>query len=152
VNPEPVRRDRDPTGEFCHRKTGVLGARPPDTTHSSPGIDSAEQDLRFRVWGMMVVATIAVASYGANHMGIEAGRYIFIDLGGTNEEYVKVVSADPENQRFDAIVTQNHSDGERLRPTIWPTPVLNEGDDLPFDVLGVTSPDPGSDLTVVIQT
>jgi hypothetical protein len=30
--------------------------------------------------------------------------------------------------------------------------VLNEGDDLAFDVLAVTSPDSGADLTVVIQT
>jgi hypothetical protein len=30
--------------------------------------------------------------------------------------------------------------------------MLNEGDDLAFDILAVASPDPGSDLTVVIQT
>jgi hypothetical protein len=65
---------------------------------------------------------------------------------------VKVITTDPDNQTFDAIVTRNHADGERIRPTIWPTPVLNEGDDLAFDILGVASPDPGSDLTVVIQT
>lgn len=65
---------------------------------------------------------------------------------------MKVITTDPDNQTFDAIVTRNHADGERIRPTIWPTPVLNEGDDLAFDILGVASPDPGSDLTVVIQT
>jgi hypothetical protein len=65
---------------------------------------------------------------------------------------VKVIATDPDNQTFDAIVTRNHADGERIRPTIWPTPVLNEGDDLAFDILGVASPDPGSDLTVGIQT
>jgi hypothetical protein len=65
---------------------------------------------------------------------------------------VKVITADPNNQTFDAIVTKDHADGERIRPTIWPTPVLNEGDDLAFDILTVASPDSGSDLTVVIQT
>jgi hypothetical protein len=53
---------------------------------------------------------------------------------------------------FQAIVTKDHAAGERIRPTIWPTPVLREGDDLAFDILAVASPDPGSDLTVVIQT
>ena len=65
---------------------------------------------------------------------------------------MKGITTDPDNQTFDAIVTRNHADGERIRPTIWPTPVLNEGDGLAFDILGVASPDPGSDLTVVIQT
>jgi len=30
--------------------------------------------------------------------------------------------------------------------------VLNEGDGLAFDILTVAPPDPGADLTVVIQT
>jgi hypothetical protein len=46
----------------------------------------------------------------------------------------------------------DHADGERIRPTIWPTPVLNEGDDLAFDILAVASPDAGAHLAVVIQT
>ena len=45
------------------------------------------------------------------------------------------------NQTFDAIVTQDHAAGERIRPTIWPTPVLHEGDDLAFDILAVGSPE-----------
>jgi hypothetical protein len=49
-------------------------------------------------------------------------------------------------------VTKDHADGERIRPTVWPTPTLNEGDDLAFDILAVASPYAGSDLTVVIQT
>lgn len=49
-------------------------------------------------------------------------------------------------------MTQNHSVRQKVRPTIWPTPILNEGDDLAFDTLAVVSPHPGSDLTVVIQT
>ena len=44
------------------------------------------------------------------------------------------------------------STGATVRPTIWPTAILNEGDSLAFDILAVASPDPGSDLTVVIQT
>jgi hypothetical protein len=63
-----------------------------------------------------------------------------------------VISVDPENQTFDAVVTKSHAACERIRPTIWPSPVLNEGDDLAFEILAVASPDPGSDLTVVIQT
>ena len=59
---------------------------------------------------------------------------------------------DPNNQTFDAIVTKNHSDGARIRPCIWPTPILYEGNDLAFDIKAVASPNPGSDLTVVIQT
>jgi hypothetical protein len=65
---------------------------------------------------------------------------------------VKVIAADPDNQTFTAVFTKNRAIGERVRPTIWPTPTLNEGDDVPFDVLAVASPDPGSDLTVVVQT
>jgi hypothetical protein len=96
--------------------------------------------------------TLQTASYGANRLGLVAGGFVFLDPGGANEEYVRVISVDPENQTFDAIVTKDHAAGERIRPTIWPTPVLNEGDDLAFDILAVASPDPGSDITVVIQT
>jgi hypothetical protein len=96
--------------------------------------------------------TIQTASYGANRLGLEAGRFVHIDFGGPNEEYVKVISVDPDNQTFGAIVTRDHTAGELVRPTIWPTAVLHEGDDLAFDILAVASPDPGADLTVVIQT
>jgi hypothetical protein len=96
--------------------------------------------------------TLQTASYGANRLGLVAGGFAFLDPGGSNEEYVRVVSVDPENQSFQAIVTKDHAAGERIRPTIWPTPVLYEGDDLAFDILAVASPEPGSDLTVVIQT
>ncbi len=96
--------------------------------------------------------TLQTASYGANRLGLVAGGFVFLDPGGVNEEYVRVISIDPENQTFQAIVTKDHAVGERIRPTIWPTAVLNEGDDLAFDILAVASPDPGADLTVVIQT
>jgi hypothetical protein len=104
------------------------------------------------VTGSPTPQTIQTASYGANRLGLEAGKFLFLDLGGPNEEYVKVISADPDNQTFEAIVTKNHAVSERIRPAIWPTPVLLEGDDLAFDILAVASPNPGSDLTVVIQT
>ncbi|MBM4035880.1 MAG: hypothetical protein FJ291_29425, partial [Planctomycetes bacterium] len=89
------------------------------------------------VTGSQAPQTIQTASYGANRLGLDAGKFVFIDLGGPNEEYVKVISADPDDQTFDAIVTKDHADGERIRPTIWPTPTLNEGDDLAFDILSV---------------
>ncbi|MCC7157660.1 MAG: hypothetical protein IT161_23980 [Bryobacterales bacterium] len=104
------------------------------------------------VTGSPVPQTIQTASYGANRLGLAAGQFLFLDPGGANEEYVKVITADPDNQTFDAIVTKDHADGERMRPAIWPTPTLNEGDDLAFDILSVASPDSGSDLTLVIQT
>ena len=96
--------------------------------------------------------TIQTASYGANRLGLTAGQFVFLDPGGANEEYVKVITADPDNQTFDAVVTKDHVGGERIRPTIWPTPVLVEGDDLAFDILAVASRDSGSDLTLVVQT
>jgi len=96
--------------------------------------------------------TVYPASYGVNRLGLEAGKFVFLDLGGLNEEYVKVISVDAPNQTFEAIVTLNHAAGERIRPTIWPTPVPNEGDDLAFDILAVAPPDVGSDLTVVVRT
>ena len=65
---------------------------------------------------------------------------------------MKVISVDRENQTFDAIATKDHADGERVRPAIWPTPIMNQGGDLAFDILVAASPDPGPDLTVVIQT
>jgi hypothetical protein len=104
------------------------------------------------VTGSPTPQTIQTASYGASHLGLEAGKFVHFDLGGPNEEYVQLISVDPDNQTFDAIVPQDHAAGERLRPTVWPTPVLHEGDDLAFDILGVASPDTGSDLTVVVQT
>ena len=59
-----------------------------------------------------------------------------------------------------AYLQQGTSDGQSayvvkyssIRPSIWPTAVLVEGNDLAFDIKAVASPDAGSDLTVVIQT
>jgi hypothetical protein len=61
-------------------------------------------------------------------------------------------AADPEAQTFTAVFTKSHSIGATVRPTVWPTPILDEGDSLAFDILAVATPDPGADLTVVIQT
>jgi hypothetical protein len=121
----------------------------------------ATRRLPYADYGLVLISAVTAgpdpqplqtASYGANRLGIVAGGFVFLDPGGANEEYVRVISADPENQAFQAIVTKDHAAGERIRPTIWPTPVLDEGDDLALDILAVASPDPGSDLTVVIQT
>ena len=60
------------------------------------------------VTGSPTPQTVSTASYGANHLGLEAGLFVHIDLGGANEEYVQVLAVDPDNQTFDAIVTGNH--------------------------------------------
>jgi len=96
--------------------------------------------------------TVETASYGANRLGFDVGEFVHINLGHADEEYVEVLAADPDNQTFTAVFTRDHALGATVRPTIWPTPVLNEGDSLAFDILSVASPDPGADLTVVIQT
>jgi hypothetical protein len=95
---------------------------------------------------------VQTASYGANRLGFDVGEFVHVNLGQADEEYVEVLAADQDNQTFDAVFTKNHSIGATVRPTIWPTAILNEGDSLAFDILAVASPDPGSDLTVVIQT
>jgi hypothetical protein len=70
------------------------------------------------VTGSPTPQTIQTASYGASHLGLEPGKFIHINPGGAHEEYVQVISVDPDNQTFDAIVTQDHAAGERIRPTI----------------------------------
>jgi len=121
----------------------------------------ATRRLPYADYGLVLISAVTAgpdpqalqtASYGANRLGLVVGAFVFLDPGGANEEYVRVISTDPDNQTFDAIVTKDHAAGERIRPTIWPTPVLNEGEDLAFDILAVASPDSGADLTVVIQT
>jgi hypothetical protein len=79
---------------------------------------SATRRLPYADYGLIVAEAVTgspspqmtrTASYGANRLGIEAGKFVSIDLGGQNEEYVKVISADPDNQTFDAIVTPDHA-------------------------------------------
>ncbi|MSV27256.1 MAG: hypothetical protein EXQ52_00705 [Bryobacterales bacterium] len=84
--------------------------------------------------------------------GQSVREFVHVNLGPANEEYVEVLAADPVAQTFRAVFTKDHSTGATVRPTIWPTQILYEGDTLAFDILAVASPDPGSNLTVVIQT
>ena len=95
--------------------------------------------------------TIATASYDASTTGLEVGRFVFLEFGTEDEECVEVLAVDSEAQTFDAVVTKDHA-AFSIRPCIWPTPILHEGKDLTFDIKVVASPNPGSDLTVVIQT
>ncbi len=85
-------------------------------------------------------------------MGIDVGEFLHVNLGAADEEYVQVTAWNSAAQTFTAIFSKNHLIGAAVRPTVWPTAVLNEGDSLAFDILAVASPDPGSDLMVVIQT
>lgn len=96
--------------------------------------------------------TVQTASYGANRLGFDVGEFVHINLGKADEEYVQVLAADPEYQTCTAVFAKDHVMGATVRPTIWPTAILSEGDSLAFDILAVASPEPGSDLTVVVQT
>ena len=95
---------------------------------------------------------VSTGSYGANQLGLQQWTAIHIDPGGPNEEYTYVHSADPVAQTITAIFRKNHVSGERIRPTIWPTPILHEDDDIVFDVLAAPATTSVEDLTVVIQT
>jgi hypothetical protein len=95
---------------------------------------------------------VSFGSYGANGLGLDLGEFVHIALGEADEEYVQITAVDAGAQTFTAVFTKDHSTGTTVRPTIWPTPVINEGDTLAFDILAVASPNPGSDLTVAIQT
>ena len=75
-----------------------------------------------------------------------------MEFGLANEEHVNVISMDTVNQTFTAVVTKNHPVRSRIRPSIWPTAVLMEGNALAFDIKAVASPNAGSDLTLVVQT
>jgi len=44
------------------------------------------------------------AFYDDSAAGLVPGTCIVMDVGGPNEEYTKVIIADPENQTFDAVV------------------------------------------------
>ena len=96
--------------------------------------------------------TVSTASFGANRFGITVGDFLHINLGAADEESVLVTAENEALQQFTAVFSKNHAIGSKVRPSIWPTPILDEGDELAFDILGVASPNPGSDLTVVVQT
>jgi hypothetical protein len=95
---------------------------------------------------------ISTASYDGTTTGLVEYDFVFFDFGGPNEEYAYIQSLDPPNQTFTAVVKKDHPAGTKLRPAVWPTPVLKEGYALSFDIRPVASPNPGSDLTVVVQT
>ena len=95
---------------------------------------------------------MATASYDGSTSGLAPGDFVVVEFGRANEEHVNVISVDTVNQTFTAIVNKNHPAGSTIRPSIWPTAILLEGNDLAFDIKAVASPDAGSDLTVVIQT
>ena len=103
------------------------------------------------ITGSGSVQTIATASYDGSTTGLEVGRFIFFDLNGATEECVEILAVDAEAQTFDAVAVRDHP-ACALRPCIWPTPILAEGNVLAFDIKAVASPNPGADLTVVIQT
>ena len=50
-----------------------------------------------------------------------------------------MISVDTVNQTFTAIVTQDHPARSSIRPSIWPTAVLLEGNDLAFDIKAVAN-------------
>jgi hypothetical protein len=104
------------------------------------------------ITGSGVAQAVATASYDASTSGLVPGDFVFLEFGLANEERVNVISVDTVNQTFTAIVTKDHPAGSTIRPSIWPTAVLLEGNDLAFDIKAVASPNAGSDLTVVIQT
>ncbi len=117
--------------------------------------------LPYRDYGLVTTQLITggpspqvvyIASHDGTTTGLVAYDFVFFDFGGLDEEYAYIQSLDPVNQTFTAVVTKNHPAGTKLRPAVWPTPVLREGYDLSFDIKGVASPNPGSDLTVVVQT
>ncbi len=104
------------------------------------------------ITGSGVAQAIATASYDGSTSGLVPGDFVFLEFGLANEEHVNVISVDTVNQTFTAIVTMDRPVGSTIRPPIWPTAVLLEGNDLALDIKAVASPNPGSDLTVVIQT
>ena len=104
------------------------------------------------ITGSGVAQAVATASYDASTSGLVPGDLVFLEFGLANEEHINVILVDAVNQTFTALVTRSHPAGSSIRPSIWPTAVLLEGNDLAFDIRAVASPNAGSDLTVVIQT
>ena len=95
---------------------------------------------------------MTTASYGANRMSFDVGEFVHVALGAGDEEYVQVLATILPRRRSMRCSPRTTATGATVRPTIWPTAILNEGDSLAFDILAVANPDPGSDLTVVVQT
>ena len=72
-------------------------------------------------------------------LGFDVGEFVHINLGDADEEYVQVLAADPGRADVHCGLHQEPFDRRDRRPTIWPTPILNEGDSLAFDILAVAS-------------
>ncbi len=78
--------------------------------------------------------------------------WVRLGLETSYEEYVRVLSVDPSNTQFTAVMQCDHPAQTLIQPTSWPTPVLQEGDDLSYDICRVPTPYPGADLSGVVQT
>ncbi|HZE18208.1 MAG TPA: hypothetical protein VE197_22345, partial [Mycobacterium sp.] len=78
------------------------------------------------LWDAVVASaspqTVQTGAFGAIKEGPAAGEFVHVGLGTANEEYVQVAAVDWANQTFTAVFTKNHNAGERVRPTVWPTP------------------------------
>ena len=136
---------------------------PPLTSTYEGKAPPDERRLPYMDWGNLILDPITGSSdpqtltigwtiQDENAFLIQPGMWIHLGLGTEHEEYVRVLSTDPPNMQFTAIVRRDHPAQTWIHPTIWPTPILEEGDDLSYDIYRVPSPDPGADLTVVIQT
>jgi len=84
--------------------------------------------------------------------GLVAGAFVFLE---SRRRERGVRRRDPRRS-WQSNVLRRRDRGPRRRRTHpahdLAEAVLNGADDLAFDILGVASPDPGPDLTVVVQT
>ena len=118
--------------------------------HAPPAVCRLRADTTRPITGSGVAQTVATASYDASTAGWWPGlRLPRVRPGerGARERHHRG-PGQPDVRR--------HRDHEASGGASDPTydladPVLLEGDDLAFDILAVASPDPGSDLTVVIR-
>lgn len=148
-----ISRDAGATWEVMEKmashRSCLTGTKPPTTIWSTPGYGPPEtRRLPYADYGLFslnaitgggTAQTIATASYDASTTGLEVGRFVFLEFGTENEECVEVLAVDPEAQTFDAAATKDHP-ACSIRPCIWPTPILHEGNDLTFDIKVVASP------------
>ncbi|MGC8855149.1 MAG: hypothetical protein ACP5OY_09620, partial [Halothiobacillaceae bacterium] len=136
---------------------------PPLTSTYEGKAPPDERRLPYMDWGNVVLEpitgsaesqtlTVGWTIQDENAFLLQPDMWVHLGLGTPHEEYVRVLSVDPPSMQFTAVVQRDHPAQTMIHPTIWPTPVLNEGDDLSYDIYRVPTPDPGADLTVVIQT
>jgi hypothetical protein len=136
---------------------------PPLTSTYEGKAPPDQRRLPYMDWGNVILdpitgspdpqtLTVGWTVQDENAFLLRPGIWIHLGLGTPHEEYVRVLSVNPSSMQFTAVVRRDHPAQTFIQPTIWPTPVLMEGDDLSYDIYRVPSPDPGADLTVVIQT